>query len=130
MNTKKAKKALTIKEVKNSALYLKYKELSKQDTAFSKAYDELNDLTESSQASACNIVLDFFILREKLMTLHELALLMMKDKATQDKVRNMFVAYHIEFKNKNVKESCERLINRHVITDTPERLGKRSNMLT
>jgi hypothetical protein len=130
MKTNKEKR--TIEQVKDSALYKKYKELTslKKETAFSRAYYELNDLTEQSQASACNVVLDFLILRQKILTLHELALLMLKDEKTRNKVRQAFVEYKIEFKNKNVEEACERLIDRHVITDTPTRLGKRAESLT
>lgn len=126
------KKELTLAEVKASALYKKYKELTsiKTETAFSKAYDELNDLTERSQASACNIVLDYLILREKVLTLHELALLMLKNQNVRAKVRKQFIEKHIVFRNKNVEESCKRLIDRHVINDTATRLGKRAQSLT
>ena len=126
------KKELTLAEVKQTELYKKYKELTsvKKQTAFSRPYYELNDLKERSQASACNIVLDYLILREKVLTLHELALLMLKDQTVRAKVRKQFIEKHIEFRNKTVEDSCKRLIDRHVINDTPTRLGKRAESLT
>ena len=125
-------KTMTVREAKETALFKKYKELTniKKETAFSRAYDELNDLTEKSQASACNVVLDFLILREKSLSLHELALLMCRDEKTRQKVRSRFFELKIKFNNLDIEKSCKRLTHRHVITDTPERLGKRSNMLT
>lgn len=106
-----------------------YKAINKEkDNAIKKAFENLEDLTVISQALACDVTIDFFI-ENKLLTISELSKLIAKDNETISKVRNMFLSYHIEFKNKSVIDSFKRL-QRHLASDTIEKLKKRKVQLT
>jgi len=123
--TKATKATIIRKEFVNE-----YRVLAKKDeSAFStKALSELNALNVVSQASACDLVVNFLI-REKELTVQELSKLVAKDALVTSKVREFFIAHHIMFKNKNVLDSFKRL-QRHLSSDTLEKLRKRSVQLT
>lgn len=108
-----------------------YKSINKDNSeknAIKQALYKLDNLESVSQASACDITIDF-LLTEKVMTVKELASLIAKDSEMTSKIRQFFLAYHVTFKNKNALDSFKRL-QRHLASDTIEKLLKRKVQLT
>ena len=108
-----------------------YKNINKDHSAsnaIKQAFDKIDNFQSISQASACDVTIDF-LLTEKLLTIKELASLIAKDSDITAKIRIFFINYHVCFKNKNEIDSFKRL-QRHLASDTIAKLLKRKAQLT